>query len=63
MTSTITEDEWQLVRGYFGDLAYEHPEMHTTMLSIARAQEIAAEARAILDRTPDAPPNPDDELK
>ncbi|WP_018858528.1 hypothetical protein [Rhizobium sp. 42MFCr.1] len=62
MTSTLTEEEWQLVWAYYGDVAHQHPELHAMMLNIAKAQEITAKAKAILERTPDVPPEPCDEM-
>lgn len=32
--SDISEKEWQRIRQHFGDLAYEHPEMHKMMLEL-----------------------------
>lgn len=32
--SDITDEEWQRIRRHFGDLAYEHPEMHRMMLDL-----------------------------
>lgn len=50
MTSDITDEQWQRLRVHYGDLAYEHPEMHKVMLDI-------------LDRAPDVPPDDGVELK
>ena len=33
----ITDEEWQLIRYAFGDLAYEEPHNHADMLAAARA--------------------------
>jgi hypothetical protein len=40
MTSDITEEEWQRIRAHYGDLAFEHPEMHRMMLNLIDAKEI-----------------------
>ncbi|WP_331373354.1 hypothetical protein [Sinorhizobium chiapasense] len=32
--SDISEKEWQRIRQHYGDLAYEHPEMHSMMLDL-----------------------------
>lgn len=34
--SEITEEEWQLLREQFGDLAYEEPHNHQRFLSLLR---------------------------
>lgn len=78
--SQITDEEWELLRQYFGDLAYEEPHNHQQFLATIRAiQQVEAgevedaddvladmdailKAKAILDRAPDVPPDPGDEL-
>lgn len=62
MNSTPTDEEWQLVYGYYGDVAHQYPELHQAMLLIAKSQDISARAKAILKRAPDVPPDPGDEL-
>ncbi|MET4687729.1 hypothetical protein [Sinorhizobium fredii] len=100
--SDITEEGWQRIRRHFGDLAYEHPEVHRQMLEIldmrdpdaaletatkelradfaeglsvrlglaeldrgdsVAVEETIAKAKAILDRAPDGPVEPWDEIK
>lgn len=34
--SDITEEEWQLLREQFGDLAYEEPHNHQRFLALLR---------------------------
>lgn len=34
--SDITEEEWQLLREQFGDLAYEEPHNHRRFLAVLR---------------------------
>lgn len=102
MMSDISQNDWERIRQHFGDLAYEHPELHTVMLQLLDAndldgalekatrsmladfaeglavrlglseldrndsvsvEETIAKAKAILDRAPDVPPDPGDELK
>ncbi|MCZ7885394.1 hypothetical protein [Agrobacterium salinitolerans] len=36
----LTEEQWQRVRRHFGDLAYEHPELHTVMLELLDANDL-----------------------
>ncbi len=102
MMSDISQQDWDRIRRQYGDLAYEHPELHTIMLELLDAkdldgalekatrsmranfaeslaarlglselnrddsvsvEETIAKAKAILDRAPDVPPDPGDELK
>ncbi|MBB3314637.1 hypothetical protein FHT77_000479 [Rhizobium sp. BK181] len=56
MKSTLTDEEWQLVYDYYGDVAHQYPELHQAMLLIARSQDISATAKAILERATDVPP-------
>ena len=69
MMSDISQKDWERIRRHYGDLAYEHPELHKTMLRMldrddsVPAVETIAKAMAILDRVPDVPPDPGDELK
>lgn len=37
--SDISEKEWQRIRMHFGDLAYEHVEMHKMMLELLAADD------------------------
>ena len=37
--SGISENDWELIRRRFGDLAYEHPELHPSMLEIIEAED------------------------
>lgn len=37
----LTEEQWQRVRRHFGDVAYEHPELHKAMLEIIEQLETA----------------------
>lgn len=62
MKSTLTDEEWQLVYDYYGDVAHQYPELHEAMHLIAKPHDIVAKARAILERAPDVPPDPGDEL-
>ena len=48
----ITDEEWELLKQYFGDLAYEEPHNHGRFLA----------ALEIFDRAPDVPPDPGDEM-
>lgn len=34
MMTDISEGDWQRIRQHYGDLAYEHPEMHPVMLEL-----------------------------
>lgn len=63
--SDITADEWGLLKQYYGDLAYEEPHNHRMFLATIRENKEAklAAAMAILDRVPDVPPDPGDELR
>lgn len=38
--SDISRMEWQRIRQHFGDLAYEHAEMHKMMLEILFTDDI-----------------------
>ncbi|QND41807.1 hypothetical protein HB770_03990 [Rhizobium leguminosarum bv. viciae] len=53
MKSTLTDEQWRLIHDYYGDVAHQYPELHGAMLLLAKSQDIAAKARAILDRAPD----------
>ncbi|TCA08590.1 hypothetical protein [Rhizobium leguminosarum] len=46
MTSDITEEQWQRLRVHFGDLAYEHPELHRAMLDLLDAKDLDGAERA-----------------
>lgn len=35
--SDISKEDWERVRQHFGDLAYEHPELHAVMLELLDA--------------------------
>lgn len=102
MMSDISKEDWERIRQHFGDLAYEHPELHSVMLDLLGAkdldvalekatkemradfaerlairlglseldrsdlvsvEETIAKAKAILDRAPDGPVEPWDEIK
>ena len=39
LMSGISENDWELIRRRFGDLAYEHPELHPSMLEIIEAED------------------------
>ncbi|ANL28678.1 hypothetical protein AMC90_CH02879 [Rhizobium phaseoli] len=62
MKSTLTDEEWQLIYDYYGDVAHQYSELHQAMLLIAKSQNISARAKAILERAPDVPPDPGDKL-
>ena len=36
----LTEEQWQRVRRHFGDVAYEHPELHAVMLDLLDANDL-----------------------
>ena len=38
----LTDEKWQRLRVHFGDLAYEHPEMHSMMLDLLDANDLDA---------------------
>jgi hypothetical protein len=38
----LTDEKWQRLRVHFGDLAYEHPEMHSKMLDLLHASDLDA---------------------
>lgn len=38
MITDISAEDWQRIRQHFGDLAYEHPELHHAMLEILEAE-------------------------
>ncbi|MEY9830788.1 hypothetical protein [Sinorhizobium fredii] len=40
MTSDTAEKEWQRIREHYGDLAYEHPEMHRMMLDLLDTDDL-----------------------
>ncbi len=44
----MSEEDWQRIRRHYGDLAYEHPELHAVMLEILNTND---------------PPDAGDELK
>lgn len=72
--SNVTDEEWKLLVQYFGDLAYEEPHNHQRWLAVIRGMQeieagevedmddVLADMDAIIDRAPDAPPEPGDEL-
>ena len=35
----MTDEQWQRIRRHFGDVAYEHPELHVAMLEIIEQLE------------------------
>ncbi|MBP2235342.1 hypothetical protein J2Z31_001834 [Sinorhizobium kostiense] len=50
--SDITDEQWQRIREHYGDLAYEHPEMHRMMLEILNMR---APDAAIAESDPKSP--------
>lgn len=32
--TNISVEDWERIRQHFGDLAYEHPELHSVMLDL-----------------------------
>lgn len=38
--SDITEEEWKRIREHYGDLAYEHPELHRMMLELLDTDDL-----------------------
>lgn len=38
--SDISKEDWQRIRQFFGDLAYEHPELHEVMLELLDAKDL-----------------------
>ncbi|MDX0534358.1 hypothetical protein GOC55_12945 [Sinorhizobium medicae] len=38
--SDISKEDWERVRQHFGDLAYEHPELHAVMLELLDANDL-----------------------
>lgn len=43
---SISDREWQLLRREYGDLAYEHPEMHEQWLKLSRRPRLVVENAA-----------------
>lgn len=37
--SELTEEQWHRIRRHFGDVVYEHPELHVAMLEIVDQME------------------------
>lgn len=40
---TISDRDWQLLRREYGDLAYEHPEMHAELLALIRRPRLVVD--------------------
>lgn len=41
MSRPVSDEEWQRLRNAYGDLAYEHPEMHEVLLKVLEKEKPA----------------------
>jgi len=50
--SDLSEKEWQRIRQHFGDLAYEHAEMHKMMLELLSTDDLDKALETATDELP-----------